>query len=94
VFVLTAWRDGRSVRSVAQLSLDVVFGIVAAVVVTAHSGNGSVTVGLPNTTDAYRLAIHSGNGSTSTSVRTDPTSTRQITASSGNGSVTVRYGPG
>ncbi|MBO0731911.1 MAG: DUF4097 family beta strand repeat protein [Acidimicrobiaceae bacterium] len=62
--------------------------------VTAHSGNGNVTVGLPDTTDAYQVSVHSGNGSTSTRVRTDPTSSRQVTASSGNGNVTLRYGPG
>lgn len=45
-------------------------------------------------TDAYQVSVHSGNGSTSTEVRTDPTSKRHITATSDNGNVTIRYGPG
>lgn len=60
--------------------------------VLARSSNGNVEVILPNTADSYDVDASSGNGSTSTEVRTDPTSERRIEARSSNGNVTVRYG--
>jgi hypothetical protein len=59
--------------------------------VSASSSGGSVTVVVPNTTDAYRVSASSSGGSTHTEVRTDPASPRSISAHSSGGGVTVRY---
>jgi hypothetical protein len=59
--------------------------------VDARSSGGSVTVELPDGPIPYRVDATSSGGSARTQVRTDPTSTRRITAHSSGGSVTVRY---
>jgi hypothetical protein len=61
--------------------------------VDARSDNGRVEVVLPQTEDSYSLDIDTDNGQESGDIRTDPTSSRQITLRSDNGDVTVRYGP-
>lgn len=64
---------------------------VAPISAGAASDNGSVTIVVPQGDAAYNVNAHSDNGSVSTPIRTDPTSTRTITARSDNGDVTVRY---
>ena len=59
--------------------------------VDAHSSGGSVTVELPDGPTVYRVDATSSGGSVRTQVRTDPASSRRITADSSGGSVTVRY---
>ena len=59
--------------------------------VDARSSGGSVTVELPDGPTAYRVDATSSGGPARTRVRTDPTSSRRITAHSSGGSVTVRY---
>lgn len=59
--------------------------------VLVESSGGGVTVELPNTPDTYRLEATSSGGGVSTSVRTDPTSTRVVDVHSSGGGVTVRY---
>ncbi len=59
--------------------------------VHATSSDGSVTVIVPNTPDAYRVDASSADGGTDIKVRFDPTSTRVIDAHSSDGRVTVRY---
>ena len=60
--------------------------------VTAHSNDGSVTIGVPDTSDSYKMDARSADGGVSTPVRTNPFTSRTITATSGDGSVIVRYG--
>jgi hypothetical protein len=57
----------------------------------ASTSNGSVTVVVPDTPDAYAVDADSDNGSVRNDVRTDPASSRTITLSSDNGNVTLRY---
>ncbi len=64
---------------------------VAPDTVDIRSSGGSVTVELPDGPIPYRVDATSSGGSARTQVRTDPTSTRRITAHSSGGSVTVRY---
>ena len=59
--------------------------------VTVDSSGGGITVELPNTPETYRLDAASSGGGVSTSVRTDPASTRVIDVHSSGGGVTVRY---
>jgi hypothetical protein len=59
--------------------------------VLVESSGGGVTVELPNTSETYRLDATSSGGGVSTSVRTDPTSTRVVDVHSSGGGVTVRY---
>jgi hypothetical protein len=59
--------------------------------VAVQSSGGGVTVELPNTPETYRLEATSSGGGVSTSVRTDPASTRVIDVHSSGGGVTVRY---
>ena len=59
--------------------------------VEASSGDGSVTVVVPDTPDTYLVTAHSDDGGTDVRVRADPTSDRVINAHSSDGSVTVRY---
>ena len=59
--------------------------------VVVGSSGGGVTVELPNTPESYRLNARSSGGGVSTSVRTDPTSTRVVDVQSSGGGVTVRY---
>lgn len=59
--------------------------------VVAGSSGGRVSIEVPDTPDAYRLAATSSGGGVSTSIRTDPTSSRSIEAHSSGGGVTVRY---
>jgi hypothetical protein len=61
--------------------------------VDAQSDNGRVEVVLPDTEDFYNLDIATDNGQVSRDIRTDPTSSRQITIRTDNGNVTARYGP-
>jgi hypothetical protein len=61
--------------------------------VDARSDNGRVEVVLPDTEDFYSLDITTDHGEVSRDIRTDPTSSRQITIRSDNGDVTARYGP-
>lgn len=57
----------------------------------ATTNNGSVEVVIPDTPDTYAVSVDTDNGNASNDIRTDPTSSRTITASSDNGNVTVRY---
>jgi hypothetical protein len=59
--------------------------------IVVGSSGGGVTVELPNTPETYRLDATSSGGGVSTSVRTDPASTRVIDVHSSGGGVTVRY---
>jgi len=59
--------------------------------VRATSSDGSVTVVVPHTPDAYRVDASSADGGTDVRVSTDPTSSRVIDARSSDGHVTVRY---
>jgi hypothetical protein len=59
--------------------------------VDASSGDGNVTVVVPDTPDTYVVTAHSNDGSRTVAVSTDPTSDRVIDASSSDGNVTVRY---
>lgn len=59
--------------------------------VTATSSNGDVVVVLPAGEESYALDAATDNGDASTPIRTDPASTRRVTARSDNGDVTVRY---
>ena len=60
--------------------------------VEATSDNGDVTVTVPDDASAYTVTTSSSNGSTAAPVRTDPGSSRRITAKSSNGDVLVNYG--
>lgn len=60
--------------------------------VNANSDNGDVDVILPDTGDAYRVDLTTGNGDTVSAVRTDPASQRSIVLETDHGDVTVRYG--
>ncbi len=60
--------------------------------VEATSDNGDVTVTLPDDASTYAVTTSSSDGSTAAPVRTDPGSSRRITAKSGNGDVLVTYG--
>lgn len=63
--------------------------------VDTKSHNGSIDISVPDDGTAYRLDIDTRfTGSIDTSVRTDPTSDRAISARTSNGSVTVRYPSG
>jgi|GEM_PF-1061526 len=59
--------------------------------VTATSDNGSVTVVVPRTGEAYRVEIDSDNGSVTNDVPNDPAAERTIVVDSVNGSVTARH---
>ena len=70
----------------ARLSFD-----QAPTSVTTHADNGDVTVGLPAPDVAYDLRTMTDNGTVSTPIKTDPTSSRRISATSDNGNITIRY---
>lgn len=60
--------------------------------VQAASGNGNVTVGLPDQPGiAYRIDASDGDNGPSVSVRVDPSSPRHITTRSGSGDVRIFY---
>jgi hypothetical protein len=59
--------------------------------VQTRSSDGSVTIVVPNTSDAYRVDASSSGSSVHTSIRTDPTSSRVISAHTADGRVTIRY---
>lgn len=60
--------------------------------VVAKTDSGRVEIQLPDTPGvAYLLDLSTGSGSTDGAVRTDPASTRTITAKSDSGNVIVRY---
>jgi hypothetical protein len=58
--------------------------------VAASTSNGSIDVVVPDTDVLYRVEMRTDNGSTDSTVRTDPASTNVIDLSSENGSITVR----
>jgi hypothetical protein len=60
--------------------------------VEATSDNGDVTVTVPDDASTYAVITSSSDGSTAAPVRTDPGSSRRITAKSSNGDVLVTYG--
>jgi hypothetical protein len=60
--------------------------------VDVDSDGGSVEIVLPDTSDAYHVNVSADGGSTSTEIRTDPTSPRVIIATSSGGNVILRYG--
>ena len=60
--------------------------------VEATSDNGDVTVTVPDDATTYDVTTSSSNGSTAAPIRTDPGSSRRITAKSSNGDVLVTYG--
>jgi hypothetical protein len=60
--------------------------------VEATGDNGSVTVTVPDDATTYAVTTSSSNGSTAAPIRTDPNSSRRITARSSNGDVLVTYG--
>ena len=62
--------------------------------VDATTRNGRVEVVVPETPDAYRVDLDTRHGDTEIGVRTDPTSSRTITASTSNGRARVRYPTG
>jgi hypothetical protein len=59
--------------------------------VDVESSGGGVTVVVPNTAETYQLHVSSSGGGESTSVRSDPASTRIMNVHSSGGGVTVRY---
>lgn len=60
-------------------------------IVDASSDNGDVTVTVPDDASTYALTTGSSNGSAAAPIRTDPDSSRRITAQSSNGDVLVTY---
>ena len=59
----------------------------------ATSGDGSVTVVVPDDDETYRLDVHTADGSISTEqVPSDPDSERSLTLRSGDGNITARTG--
>lgn len=58
--------------------------------VDAETDNGRIEIVVPDDDVAYRVDLSSGNGSTDTSVRTDPAGDHVIVARTSNGSITVR----
>jgi hypothetical protein len=60
--------------------------------VIAESTDGSITVELPDTDNAYAVDADARDGSVDTPIRQDPRSARRIRAHSSDGDVTVRYG--
>ena len=59
--------------------------------VQARSSDGSITIVVPDTGDAYRVDATSSGARVHTSIRTDATSSRLIAAHSSDGRVTIRY---
>jgi hypothetical protein len=60
--------------------------------IDARTSSGGVAIRLPDTAGvAYRLDLHTDSGTTSGQVRTDPSSSRTITASTSSGDVSVAY---
>ena len=64
----------------------------APTAVEATGDNGPVTVIVPDDGSTYAVTTSSPDGSTAAPIRTDPNSSRRITAKSGNGDVLVTYG--
>jgi hypothetical protein len=62
----------------------------APTTVLATSSNGRVEVVVPNDGTAYRVEVHSDNGSETIDVPTDPAGDRSITVRTDNGSATAR----
>jgi hypothetical protein len=62
--------------------------------VNVTSDGGDIDIELPDTPDAYRVNVSSDGGTTSTAIRTDPTSGRLISAEADGGDVIVRYRTG
>jgi hypothetical protein len=60
--------------------------------VEATGDNGDITVTVPDDASTYAVTTSSSNGSTAAPIRTDPGSSRRITAKSNNGDVLVTYG--
>lgn len=59
--------------------------------VEAESSSGNVTIQVPSGDEAYKVDTDTSSGDDSTSVKTDPASTRSVRASSSSGDVTVEY---
>ncbi len=67
--------------------------VAAPTSVVATSGDGSVTVVVPDDESTYRLDVHTADGNISTEqVRSDPDSERSLTLRSGDGNITARTG--
>jgi hypothetical protein len=64
--------------------------VATPTIVDVSSVNGDVVVGVPRGS-VFRVDATSGNGSTSTGIRTDPASERSITADTVNGDVHIAY---
>jgi hypothetical protein len=60
--------------------------------VQAKSSSGDLDVRLPNGSETYKVETDSSSGDESARVKTDPASTRTITAKTSSGNVTVEYG--
>lgn len=92
--------DG-SVRAVdvraAELTASTADGAIEVVMLAAprqvdvSSAGGSIEIVVPDDDAAYRVELRTGNGDRTAAVRTDPASSRAITADTDNGDVTVRY---
>ena len=61
--------------------------------VDARSHGGNIDLELPDRAVAYRVSASAQGGSTDTTIRTDPTSSREIRAESSGGNVTIGYRP-
>jgi Putative adhesin len=65
----------------------------APTTVSATTGDGSVTVVVPDDDETYRLDVHTDDGSVSTEqVPTDPDSERSLTLRTRDGNITARTG--
>jgi hypothetical protein len=62
--------------------------------VDVSSNGGDIDIELPSTLDAYHVNASAHGGGTTTDIRTDPTSSRVITAKANGGDVTLRYASG
>jgi hypothetical protein len=60
--------------------------------IEAESSSGDVEVRVPDGSETYKLDTKTSSGDESATVRTDPGSTRTITAKTSSGDVTVEYG--
>jgi hypothetical protein len=60
--------------------------------VQAKSSSGDLAVRLPDGSETYKVETDSSSGNEAATVKTDPASTRTITAKTSSGDVTVEYG--
>jgi hypothetical protein len=86
----TDLRSPHGIADTADGGIDLAF-VEPPTLVVAGTGDGAVTVVVPDDETTYAVDLSSGDGDEEIGIRTDPASEHRITLESGDGSLTVTY---